>query len=92
MQRTQVSPTDWKTERLEVHMAGRALLFKSIARETSEARGGFAPVAAGMNLVQGVALLNQLEARTQAPTAVRIPAQAQPGAAIATSAAFALRR
>jgi hypothetical protein len=92
LQRTQVSPTDWKTERLEVHMAGRALLFKSIARETSEARGGFAPVAAGMNLVQGVALLNQLEARTQAPTAVRIPAQAQPGAAIATSAAFALRR
>ena len=57
LQRTPVSPTDWKTERLEVHMNGRALLFKTIAKETSEVRGGFAPVPAGMNLSQGLALL-----------------------------------
>jgi len=35
---------DWKTERLEVHMQGRAMLFKTIARETSEVRGGFSPI------------------------------------------------
>ncbi|HEY9127508.1 MAG TPA: hypothetical protein VIM62_10300 [Acidobacteriaceae bacterium] len=35
---------DWKTQRLEVHMQGRAMLFKTIARETSEVRGGFTPV------------------------------------------------
>ncbi len=62
LQRTRVNATDWKTERLEVHMAGRAMLFKTIARETSELRGGFLPVPAGMNLVQGITLLDQSEA------------------------------
>jgi hypothetical protein len=57
LDRTQVSATDWKTERLEIHMSGRALLFKTIARETSEVRGGFAPVPMGMTLAQGVSLL-----------------------------------
>jgi hypothetical protein len=62
LQRTRVSATDWKTERLEVHMSGRAMLFKTIARETSEVRGGFAPVPAGMTLAQGVSLLDQAQA------------------------------
>ncbi len=62
LQRTRVSPTDWKTERLEVHMTGRAMLFKTIARETSEVRGGFAPVPAGMSLAQGISLFNQIQA------------------------------
>lgn len=56
LHRVQVSPTDWKTERLEVHMSGRAMLFKTIARETSEARGGFAPVPSGMSLKQAMEL------------------------------------
>jgi hypothetical protein len=75
LRRTQVSPTDWKTERLEVHMTGRALLFKSIARETSEARGGFVPVPAGMNLAQGIALLQQIEARNEAPARTTVVAK-----------------
>jgi len=70
LERTQVSATDWKTDRLEVHMMGRALLVKSFARETSETRGGFAPVPAGMNLAQGMALLQQTEARTVVVTPV----------------------
>src|ERR1035438_6868632 len=49
LQRTQVSPTDWKTDRIEVHLNGRALFIKTFARETSEARTGFLPVPAGMN-------------------------------------------
>ena len=48
LERTEVGANggfgDWKTHRLEVHMQGRAILFKTIARETSEVRGGFSPV------------------------------------------------
>jgi hypothetical protein len=84
LERSQVSPTEWKTERLEIHMCGRALLVKSFARDTSEARGGFSPVPAGMNLAQGMALLHQIEARNQAP--------AQSGSSLVTSTTFALRR
>lgn len=57
LQRTQVSPTDWKTERLEIHMNGRALFLKTISRETSEVRGGFAPVPAGLTIEQAAKLL-----------------------------------
>jgi hypothetical protein len=58
LERTQVSATDWKTDHLEVHMNGRALLFKTLARETSEVRGGFATVPAGLTLEQGIHLLS----------------------------------
>jgi hypothetical protein len=61
LQRTQVSSTDWKTERFELHMNGRAILFKIVAREFSELRSGFAPVAARLDLVKGAALLYQIE-------------------------------
>jgi hypothetical protein len=50
---------DWKTQRLEVHMIGRAMLFKTIARETSEVRGGFTPVPSGLSLQQAAALVRQ---------------------------------
>jgi len=76
LERTQVSASDCKTERLEVHMSGRAMFFKTIAREMSEARGGFVPVPAGMNLTQGMMLLEQTETR----------------AAVMTPAAFAKSR
>jgi hypothetical protein len=62
LRRTQVSPVDWKTERLEIHMNGRAMLFKTIARETSEVRGGFVAVPAAMNLSQGMRLLDETSA------------------------------
>jgi hypothetical protein len=82
--RVQVNPTDWKTERLEVHMCGRALLVKSFARDTSEERGGFVPVSSGMSLAQGAALLEQSEVQTQAQVLTR-PALVAP-------AGLALRR
>lgn len=77
--RVQVSPTDWKTESLEVHLTVRALLVKSFARETSEQRGGFEPVPPGLNLAQGLTLLNQNEARAEA--------QPQPAHSLAAPAA-----
>lgn len=54
---------DWKTERLEVHMNGRAMLFKTIARETSEVRGGFTPVPAGLSLQQAAAMVREPSAQ-----------------------------
>jgi hypothetical protein len=75
LERTEVSPTDWKTERLAVHIVARALLVKTFARETSEARGGFLPVPAGMNLAEGMALLEENRTLPRAPqrTALVIP-------------------
>jgi hypothetical protein len=61
LQRAQVSSTDWKTERFELHMNGRAILFKIITQEISELRSGFSPVAAKLDLVKGAALLYQIE-------------------------------
>jgi hypothetical protein len=60
MQRTQVSSTDWKTERFELHMNGRAILFKIITQEISELRSGFSPVAAKLDLIKGAALLYRI--------------------------------
>ena len=59
LERVQVSANDWKTKSLEIHVNVRALLVKTFARETSEERGGFAPVPAGMSLAQGLALLDE---------------------------------
>ncbi len=73
MERTQVSATDWKTDRLEVHMSGRAMLFKTIARETSETRGGFEAVPPAMSLEQGLRVLEENDtARTLAELKVRL--------------------
>jgi hypothetical protein len=70
MERTHVNAAggsangDWKTERLEVHMIGRAMLFKTIARETSEVRGGFSPVPSGLTLQQAATLVCEPPTRT----------------------------
>jgi len=69
LQRTRVSATDWKTERLEVHMSGRAILFKTVARETSEVRGGFEAVPPRMSLEQGVRVLEDKDAARTAMAA-----------------------
>jgi hypothetical protein len=63
---------DWKTSKLEVHMNGRAMLFKTIARETSEVRGGFAPVPAGLSLQQAAALVREpIQASVSQPATMR---------------------
>jgi len=56
---TGTGPGEWKTKRLEVHMIGRAMLFKTIARETSEVRGGFEPVPMNMSLQQAVVMTRE---------------------------------
>lgn len=66
LKRTQVSATEWKTEGIEVHMSGHAVLFKAISRETSEVRGGFVQLPAGLNLAQGMKLLLQAPLQSEA--------------------------
>jgi hypothetical protein len=39
-------------------------MFKTIARDTNEVRGGFAAVPAGLNLAQGMRLLEQSDPRS----------------------------
>ena len=72
VERMQVSPTEWKTKRLDLHLSGRAVLFKTIARNTNEIRGGFAAVPAGLNLAQGMRLLEQSDPRPVPNTVARV--------------------
>ncbi len=90
LERAQVSPTDWKTERLEVHMMARALLLKTFARETSEARGGFQPVPSGMHLAEGMALLE--ENRAQSTGRGQVSASVPRSTALVAPGVLALRR
>jgi hypothetical protein len=88
LRRTQVSATDWKTVGMEVHISGRAVLFKSISRETSEVRGGFVRVPAGLNLAEGMSLLMQSPSQAE----VQSPAQPPTAGPLASMPVFALRR
>jgi hypothetical protein len=92
LERTQVSLTDWKTERLEVHMMVRALLVKTFARETSEARGGFLPVPVEMSLAQGRLLLEEGQTQAQVQSASQTSSPAANRTALAAPATLALRR
>ena len=78
MERVRVSAADWKTSRLEMHMNIRALLVTSFSRETSEIRGGFTAVPAGLSMAQGISLLEHTPATQSSPAA--LPASfGQPG-------------
>ncbi len=72
VQRVPVSPTEWKTQRLELHLSGRAVLFKTIARETNEVRGGFAAVPAGLTLAQGMRILERPDPRFDPAAIARV--------------------
>lgn len=72
MQRVQVSATEWKTEQLEIHISGRALLFNTIARDTSELRGGFSSVPSGLDLADGMRILEHTDPRTPPDTMARV--------------------
>ena len=65
LKRIQVSPADWETEQIEVHLSGRAMLLKGIDYETSEVRGGFIPVPPRISFAEGILLLGQTQPRVQ---------------------------
>jgi hypothetical protein len=88
LKRIQVSDTDWETEGFEVHVSGRAILFKAISRETSEVRGGFVQVPSGLNLTQGMKLLQQSPFQTEVQPTAQFPT----GIPLISAPVFALRR
>ena len=68
-----MSATEWKIEGLELHVSGRAMLFKDFSHEISEVRGGFVQVPSGLNLAQGMKLLQQTPFQTEALPTVQFP-------------------
>ena len=57
LQRRQVSPETWKSVRMVVHMDGKILMMKSLARDQDATRSEIKPVPQHMSLQQAVDLL-----------------------------------
>lgn len=56
--RKQVSPTQWRTDLVDVHVQGRVVLFKTVTKDEHEVRSQFKPVPAGITLKQAKELLD----------------------------------
>jgi hypothetical protein len=57
IERTQVSPSHWKTHLVDIHVDGRMLLFKTITKQQHETRSDFEPVSQDLDLRQAEELL-----------------------------------
>jgi hypothetical protein len=55
--RTQVSSSHWKTDLVDIQVAGRMLLFKTISKQQHETRSDFEPVSKDLDLRQAEELL-----------------------------------
>jgi hypothetical protein len=58
LERTRANETDWKTEMLEIHVSGRAVLFKTIAKDTHEERSGFREVPRNITISEAKRMLD----------------------------------
>jgi len=63
--REQVSPTRWKTNLVDVHVAGHVILFKSVSKDHHEERSKFQPVPTGISLDEAKRLLDQASSQDQ---------------------------
>ncbi len=59
IRREQVSETHWKTNLVEVHIQGRALLFKNVTKDQRESRSDFRLVPQDISLAEAKVLLDQ---------------------------------
>ncbi len=59
-----VSPTQWKTDLIEIHVRGRILLMKGISKDEREARSDFRQVPENLTLAQANSLLSQAAAHS----------------------------
>jgi hypothetical protein len=57
IERTQVSSSHWKTDLVDIQIAGRMLLFKTISKQQHETRSDFEPVSKDLDLRQAEDLL-----------------------------------
>jgi hypothetical protein len=65
MERREVTPGNWKTHVLDVHISGHVILLRSIGKDQREVRTEFHPVPAGLNVAQAAALLDETVARNE---------------------------
>lgn len=61
IRRHSVSVNHWRTSRIDVHVQGRVIFFKSINKDQSESRSGFKPVPSQTTLQEASKLLSQAE-------------------------------
>lgn len=59
IRREQVSQAHWKTDLVEVHIQGKVLLFKNVAKGQRESRSDFRPVPQNISLTEAKVLLDQ---------------------------------
>jgi hypothetical protein len=57
IERTQVSPSHWKTHLVDIQVSGRMLLFKTISKQQHETRSDFEPVPKDLDVRQAEDLL-----------------------------------
>ena len=57
IERTQVSPSHWKTHLVDIHVSGRMMLFKTISKQQHETRSDFEAVSQDLDLRQAEELL-----------------------------------
>ena len=64
--RQQVSATRWKTDLVDVHVAGRVILFKSVSKDHHEVRSDFQAVPTDISLDDAKRLLDQAASENEA--------------------------
>jgi hypothetical protein len=57
--RRQVSPEHWKTDLVDVHVQGKILMLRTVAKDQHEARSDFRPVPSGTTLAEARNMLNE---------------------------------
>jgi hypothetical protein len=64
IRRHPVTANHWRTSRIDVHVAGRVIFFKTINKDQSESRSDFKPVPSDTTLQEASKLLSQPEQST----------------------------
>jgi hypothetical protein len=54
--RVPVTPTDWKSSHIDVHVDGKVLLFKSISRDENATHTGAEPLPPHLSLTEAAEL------------------------------------
>jgi hypothetical protein len=69
IRREQVSEVDWKTSLVDVHILGKVLLFKNVAKDQRESRSDFRPVPHDISVAEAKELLDKA---SNAPMVARL--------------------
>lgn len=75
VEQKEVAPGDWELSRLDVHIEGKALLFKTISEQQHQENTDFRSVPAGLSLAQAASLLEKSPETSAAMSGFLPPAQ-----------------